>query len=74
MPGKHSAGAAALEREMAGFAIGDRVCLKSGGPAMTIDTVDGTTIGCVWFIKDRRHSGYFPAACLDHQVLALTEN
>lgn len=31
------------------FNIGDVVCLKSGGPQMTVHSVDEHEIGCMWF-------------------------
>lgn len=31
------------------FKIGDVVRLKSGGPAMTVDSVENHTLTCVWF-------------------------
>jgi len=48
------------------FAIGDVVALRSGGPAMTISDIDGTTAACCWF---REHSaepsgGRFPVSVL----------
>lgn len=31
------------------FQVGDRVSLKSGGPAMTVESIDGDYGTCVWF-------------------------
>jgi uncharacterized protein YodC (DUF2158 family) len=30
------------------FEVGDVVILKSGGELMTVESVDGSNIGCVW--------------------------
>ena len=45
---------------MASFKVGDVVRLKSGGPAMTIDTIENDQCVCLWFGTDnaelqRRH-------------------
>ncbi|WP_371136481.1 YodC family protein [Novosphingobium sp.] len=44
--------------------IGDVVQPKSGGPRMTVEEIDGTYIGCVWFEKDKPHRHSFDAALL----------
>jgi uncharacterized protein YodC (DUF2158 family) len=31
------------------FTAGNLVSLKSGGPKMTVYSVDGDTVNCVWF-------------------------
>jgi uncharacterized protein YodC (DUF2158 family) len=49
------------------FAIGDVAVLKSGGPKMTVEYVDGTDISCVWFEKTRQEKGTLPAATLAKQ-------
>ena len=51
---------------MAPFKNGDVVCLKSGGPPMTVDgyTPDGRT-SCVWFEKTDRKSSIFSEATLE---------
>jgi len=46
------------------FKIGDVVVLKSGGPRMTVEKVDGTTVHCKWFEKDKQKQGTFDAAML----------
>jgi uncharacterized protein YodC (DUF2158 family) len=28
---------------------GDKVKLKSGGPVMTVESIDGNNIDCIWF-------------------------
>jgi uncharacterized protein YodC (DUF2158 family) len=40
-----------------GFNIGDVVCLNSGGPEMTVKTIEGDTVFCVWFDEDRKMQG-----------------
>ncbi len=35
--------------DQAEFKIGDVVCLKSGGPKMTVTDIDSDVILCVWF-------------------------
>jgi uncharacterized protein YodC (DUF2158 family) len=48
---------------MSAFKPGDTVILKSGGPTMTIEsveTVEGVTYAlCVWFVKDETKRGNF---------------
>jgi len=41
--------------------IGDVVKLKSGGPDMTIKSIDesGTFIRCQWFVGDKVEADYF---------------
>jgi uncharacterized protein YodC (DUF2158 family) len=40
-------------RDIMQFAIGDRVELKSGGPEMTVQSIEGSTkCYCAWFNKD----------------------
>lgn len=34
---------------MAEFSVGDVVRLKSGGPQMTVDRVEGDAVVCLWF-------------------------
>lgn len=58
-----------LQREvnMASFAPGDVVQMKSGGPIMTVEDVrdDGKVI-CHWFgDKNKQEMGVFPAAVLE---------
>jgi uncharacterized protein YodC (DUF2158 family) len=35
------------------FQPGDIVRLKSGGPKMTVETVDDTGVYCAWFVGDK---------------------
>lgn len=46
------------------FKIGDVVVLRSGGPRMTVEKIDGTTAHCKWFEKDKQKQGAFDAAML----------
>lgn len=42
------------------FKEGDIVCLKSGGPEMTVKSIDGGVIYCVWFDnQDKLHHESF---------------
>lgn len=41
------------------FKIGDIVRLKSGGPAMTAQKVDGGKATCIWFKDDRLKTAIF---------------
>jgi uncharacterized protein YodC (DUF2158 family) len=38
-----------MESRMSNFNPGDQVILKSGGPVMTVETVDGGIVTCIWF-------------------------
>ena len=53
------------------FKIGDVVRLKSGGPAMTVTSIEsgegeaGHVIFCIWFnAKGNEKRGHYPAATL----------
>jgi uncharacterized protein YodC (DUF2158 family) len=55
----------------AAFKVGDVVRLKSGGPAMTVTSVEpgegdgGHAVFCIWFnAKGNEKSGHYPAAAL----------
>lgn len=44
---------------MSELKIGDVVQLKSGGPTMTVDTLDAQGAHCVWFVGIIREQGTF---------------
>jgi uncharacterized protein YodC (DUF2158 family) len=53
------------------FKVGDVVRLKSGGPPMTVTSIEsgeaetGYVIFCIWFnAKGNEKSGHYPAAAL----------
>lgn len=46
------------------FNPGDRVQVKSGGPVMTVEHVNGDSISCVWFEKTKQYRDAFPAVVL----------
>jgi len=53
------------------FKVGDVVKLKSGGPPMTVSSVEsgegegGYVVFCIWFnSKGNEKSGHYPAASL----------
>ena len=56
------------------FKSGDLVALKSGGPAMTVDTVNTdifddnkiTGIVCVWFVGEKLERVRFEQGALEH--------
>lgn len=41
--------------------IGNIVRLKSGGPPMTVEMINGPITGCVWFLDGQRLSSFFHA-------------
>ena len=41
------------------FAPGDVVALKSGGPTMTIESIEDDQAACVWFQAQQQRSGSF---------------
>ncbi len=51
---------------MRNFSVGDIVQLKSGGPIMTVETVDEESLNCVWFTDKHTEAfrGYFEQATL----------
>ena len=43
-----------------GISVGDVVRLKSGGPAMTVESViSGDVVTCVWFSEERKFNTFF---------------
>ena len=51
---------------MSQFKVGDVVKLKSGGPKMTVSSIDEDGyIGCTWFIENKREGDSFMEATLD---------
>jgi len=44
---------------MSGFKIGDVVQLKSGGPLMTINSVEESEYYCQWFVDNKMNDGSF---------------
>lgn len=49
-----------------GFEIGSIVVLRSGGPQMTVERIDGTTVSCLWFDDGKLGSGDFHTEVLKH--------
>ena len=48
-----------------GLNVGDVVRLKSGGPAMTVEAIDGPAVRVVWFDeKQQAHRESFPPETL----------
>lgn len=41
------------------FVAGDLVVLKSGGPVMTVNKIDLTSLQCQWFGGKKLEHGYF---------------
>jgi uncharacterized protein YodC (DUF2158 family) len=46
------------------FKPGDVVQLKSGGPPMTIQAINGDSATCVWFEKTKEHRSVFATVLL----------
>ncbi len=46
------------------FKVGDVVELKSGGPDMTITSIEGDKANCTWFVEGKPHYGQFPIIAL----------
>ena len=50
------------------FKAGDVVCLRSGGPDMTVERIDAATpdisIICVWFVEQSLYRANFPISAL----------
>jgi len=50
---------------------GDVVVLKSGGPKMAVERVEGLDAKCVWFCEGIVHTGEFPVVCLRPAKIGL---
>jgi uncharacterized protein YodC (DUF2158 family) len=50
------------------FEPGQLVMLKSGGPPVTIVSIDGDSVRCMWFAHadDRLQEATIPAICLEN--------
>ncbi len=50
------------------FEPGQLVTLKSGGPPLTIVSIDGDDVRCIWFAHadDRLQDATIPAICLEN--------
>ena len=46
------------------FAVGEEVQLKSGGPSMMVEEIDGAYVSCVWYEGKKVHRDKFVAATL----------
>lgn len=50
------------------FKSGDVVCLKSGGPDMTVERIETTagnvSVVCVWFVEQGLYRASFPVSAL----------
>ena len=53
---------------MNAFTAGDVVCLKSGGPDMTVERIEATagdvSVVCVWFVEQSLYRANFPVSAL----------
>ena len=53
---------------MNAFKPGDVVCLKSGGPDMTVERAEAgagdVSVVCVWFVERNLYRASFPASAL----------
>ena len=53
---------------MSALRAGDVVCLKSGGPDMTVERTETTagdvSITCIWFVEMSLYRATFPASAL----------
>jgi uncharacterized protein YodC (DUF2158 family) len=45
--------------------VGDVVQLKSGGPRMTVSSIDGRDVYCEWFAATKRETGVFQVETLN---------
>jgi uncharacterized protein YodC (DUF2158 family) len=53
------------------FAPGDVVVLKSGGPSMTIESIEDDEAACVWFQAQQQRSGSFKLFMLEKPGLGF---
>ncbi len=54
-----------MSKRTVSIEIGDIVCLASGGLKMTVESVEGATVGCVWFGRSEKiMRDQFPMSCL----------
>jgi uncharacterized protein YodC (DUF2158 family) len=49
---------------MSTFTVGEIVQLKSGGPRMTIKSIDGSDVACIWFSGHKLNGRSFPLMTL----------
>lgn len=54
---------------MSAFQPGNVVCLKSGGPDMTVESVqvdqaNGTSVTCIWFVEQTLYRASLPLSAL----------
>jgi len=49
-----------------GFKVGDVVILKSGGPPMTIEKIDGDVAHVVWMVSIYKSQNSFAVSVLNH--------
>lgn len=50
---------------MSDFTVNDVVQLKSGGPPMTVEKIEGDRVFCVWFEAKKVHRETFAAGNLE---------
>ena len=60
---------------MNAFKAGDVVCLKSGGPDMTVERTEAIggehSVICVWFVEQSLYRASFPASALSTALWPL---
>ncbi len=60
---------------MNAFKAGEVVCLKSGGPDMTVERAEASTgedsVVCVWFVEQSLYRASFPASALSTALWPL---
>jgi uncharacterized protein YodC (DUF2158 family) len=57
------------ENSMSAFQSGDVICLKSGGPDMTVESVNtdptsGTLVTCIWFVDQTLYRTSLPVSVI----------